>query len=67
MSRRAEIAMTAAEVAAFIGDQRVVTCATVGRDGWPHLMPLWFAVRDGLDLRGIKQITQAAKPVEVKA
>jgi PPOX class probable F420-dependent enzyme len=47
VSRRAAIAMTAAEVAAFIADQRVVTCATVGRDGWPHLMPLWFVVRDG--------------------
>jgi PPOX class probable F420-dependent enzyme len=45
--RRAEIAMTPAEVAAFVADQRVVTCATVGRDGWPHLMPLWFVVRDG--------------------
>ena len=39
--------MTADEAAAFIADQRVVTCATVGRDGWPHLMPLWFVVRDG--------------------
>ena len=47
MSRRAEIAMTADEAAAFIADQRVVTCATVGRDGWPHLMPLWFVVREG--------------------
>ena len=47
MSRRAEIAMTAEEAAAFIDDQRVVTCATLGRDGWPHLMPLWFVVRDG--------------------
>jgi len=25
----------------------VVTVATIGRDGWPHLMPLWFVVRDG--------------------
>jgi pyridoxamine 5'-phosphate oxidase-like protein len=47
VSRRAEIAMAADEVAAFVGEQRVVTCATVGRDGWPHLMPLWFVVRDG--------------------
>jgi PPOX class probable F420-dependent enzyme len=39
--------MTAEEAAAFIDDQRVVTCATLGRDGWPHLMPLWFVVRDG--------------------
>jgi PPOX class probable F420-dependent enzyme len=23
-----------------------VTCATNGRDGWPHLMPLWYVVRD---------------------
>jgi hypothetical protein len=47
VSRRAEIAMAAEEVAAFLGEQRVVTCATLGRDGWPHLMPLWFVVRDG--------------------
>jgi PPOX class probable F420-dependent enzyme len=47
VSRRAEIAMTAEEAAAFIAEQRVVTCATLGRDGWPHLMPLWFVVRDG--------------------
>jgi nitroimidazol reductase NimA-like FMN-containing flavoprotein (pyridoxamine 5'-phosphate oxidase superfamily) len=46
VSRRAEIAMTAEESAAFIADQRIMTCATVGRDGWPHLMPLWFVVRD---------------------
>jgi PPOX class probable F420-dependent enzyme len=45
--RRAQIAMTAAEVAAFLDEQRVVTCATLGRDGWPHLMPLWYVVRDG--------------------
>jgi PPOX class probable F420-dependent enzyme len=45
--RRAQIAMTAEEVAAFLDEQRVVTCATLGRDGWPHLMPLWYVVRDG--------------------
>jgi PPOX class probable F420-dependent enzyme len=46
VSRRAEIAMTSGEVAAFLGEQRTVTCATLGRDGWPHLMPLWYVVRD---------------------
>jgi hypothetical protein len=39
--------MTSEEVAAFLDEQRVVTCATLGRDGWPHLMPLWYVVRDG--------------------
>ncbi len=47
MTRRAAIAMSDAEVAAFLDDARVLTVATVGRDGWPHVMPLWFVVRDG--------------------
>ena len=47
MSRRAEIAMAGDEAAAFVAAQRVMTCATLGRDGWPHLMPLWFVVRGG--------------------
>jgi general stress protein 26 len=47
VSRRAQIVMSAEEVAAFLDEQRVVTCATLGRDGWPHLMPLWYVVRDG--------------------
>jgi PPOX class probable F420-dependent enzyme len=46
VNRRAQIAMSADEVAAFLDEQRVVTCATLGRDGWPHLMPLWYVVRD---------------------
>jgi PPOX class probable F420-dependent enzyme len=45
--RRAAIAMTEAEVAAFLERQRVLVCATLGRDGWPHLMPLWYVIREG--------------------
>ena len=37
--------MTGDEVAAFLAEQRTVVCATNGRDGWPHLMPLWYVVR----------------------
>ena len=47
MSRRDQIKMTAEEVAAFLEEQRIVTCATNGRDGYPHLMPLWYVIRDG--------------------
>ena len=47
MSRRAQIAMDGEEVAAFLAEQRTVSCATLGRDGWPHLMPLWYVLRDG--------------------
>ncbi len=44
---RAAIRMTDAEAAAFLAEERTVVCATLGRDGWPHLMPLWYVVRDG--------------------
>ena len=44
-SRRDLIKMTDAEAAAFLREQRTVICATNGKDGWPHLMPLWFVVR----------------------
>jgi PPOX class probable F420-dependent enzyme len=47
MSRRDQITMSADELAAFLDEQRTVICATNGRDGWPHLMPLWYVVRDG--------------------
>jgi hypothetical protein len=46
VSRRDQIQMDAAEVAAFLDAQRTLICATNGRDGWPHLMPLWYIVRD---------------------
>src|SRR6059036_3417375 len=47
MSRRDQIQMTDEEALAFLDEQRTVVCATNGRDGWPHLMPLWYVVRDG--------------------
>jgi PPOX class probable F420-dependent enzyme len=47
LSRRAQIQMTEDEAAAFLEERRVVVVATNGRDGWPHLMPLWYVVRDG--------------------
>src|SRR5438270_13174496 len=46
MSRREQIKMSEAEVAAFLAEERTVTCATIGPRGWPHLMPLWYVLRD---------------------
>jgi len=34
------------EVADFLASERILTCATLGPRGWPHLMPLWYLVRD---------------------
>ncbi|MFC5749831.1 pyridoxamine 5'-phosphate oxidase family protein [Actinomadura rugatobispora] len=49
MSRREQIRMTDEEIEGFLADGRVVTCATVGPAGRPHLLPLWY-VPDGLDV-----------------
>jgi Pyridoxamine 5'-phosphate oxidase len=47
MPRREQIRMTEEEALALLDQERAVICATNGHDGWPHLMPLWFVVRDG--------------------
>jgi general stress protein 26 len=47
VSRRQQIEMTETEVLEFLESRRVVTCATLGPRGWPHLMPLWYLVREG--------------------
>ena len=47
MSRRDAIKMTDEEVQDFLATQRTVIVASNGRDGWPHLMPLWYVVREG--------------------
>jgi PPOX class probable F420-dependent enzyme len=47
VSRRDAIKMSAEEADAFLAEERTVTCATNGRNGFPHLMPLWYVVRGG--------------------
>jgi nitroimidazol reductase NimA-like FMN-containing flavoprotein (pyridoxamine 5'-phosphate oxidase superfamily) len=46
MSRRDAIRMSDEEVRDFLDEQRTVICATNGRGGWPHLMPLWYVARE---------------------
>jgi PPOX class probable F420-dependent enzyme len=50
-SRRDQIRMSDAELQEFVRDQKIVTVATMGPNGRPHLMPLWY-VYDGKELRG---------------
>jgi PPOX class probable F420-dependent enzyme len=49
-SRRDQIAMSGDELRAFIAEQMIVSVATLGPRGRPHLVPLWY-VADGLVLR----------------
>ena len=43
------IRMSDSEVAEFLASERVLTCATAGPRGWPHLMPLWYVLREPPD------------------
>jgi len=47
MSRRDAIKLSAEEQAELLDAERVVQVATNGPRGWPHVMPLWYIVRDG--------------------
>jgi PPOX class probable F420-dependent enzyme len=47
MSRRAEITLTDEEQRELLDAGRVVVVATHGPRGWPHLMPMWYVVREG--------------------
>jgi len=49
VSRRELIRMDEQEFAAFLAEERTVTCATAGPRGWPHLMPLWYVLRAAPD------------------
>jgi PPOX class probable F420-dependent enzyme len=43
--------MSEEEVRDFLAGEKIVSCATIGPSGRPHLVPLWY-VADGTELRG---------------
>ena len=51
MSRRDQIRMSDDEVRAFLADQQVMTVGTIGPNGRPHLIALWY-VPDGVGMTG---------------
>ena len=50
-SRRDQIRMSDEELRAFLDEQMIMSCATIGPGGRPHLVSLWY-VTDGETLRG---------------
>jgi PPOX class probable F420-dependent enzyme len=45
--QRERIRMTDAEVAEFLAAERTLQVASIGPDGTPHLVPMWFEMVDG--------------------
>ena len=50
-SRRDQIRMSDDEVRAFLEERMVMTIGTIGPNGRPHLIALWY-VPDGLGMTG---------------
>ena len=46
LSRRAEIKLGLDEQLELLEASRVVVVATLGPRGWPHVMPLWYVLRE---------------------
>jgi PPOX class probable F420-dependent enzyme len=46
-NQRAQVRMTDDEIADFVTASRTATLATIGPDGLPHLVAMWYAVLDG--------------------
>lgn len=44
MSKRAAIQLSQEEVAAYLKTSRTMTLVSNGKDGFPHPMPMWYAV-----------------------
>jgi PPOX class probable F420-dependent enzyme len=47
VNQRSQIVMSDEEVARFVEQSRMVTMATVGKGGYPHLVAMWYGVIDG--------------------
>ena len=44
---RKDISLDGDELAAFLASGHTLQVATVGADGYPHLAPMWYVMRDG--------------------
>jgi PPOX class probable F420-dependent enzyme len=66
-NRRAEIAMTGAEVAAFLAAGRTLVLVTLGPDGLPDPVPMWYLPDgDGLEAPGAVRMRTFRKSQKVR-
>jgi PPOX class probable F420-dependent enzyme len=47
MNRRDQIKMSDAEITEFLNGRRTMNIATIGKDGRPHLVAMWYGFLDG--------------------
>jgi PPOX class probable F420-dependent enzyme len=47
VNERSKIAMSDEEIEQFLAERRTITMATIGADGLPHMVAMWFGIVDG--------------------
>ena len=47
MNQRNQVTMSDEEIAGFVEQNRTATMATIGPNGMPHLVAMWYAIIDG--------------------
>jgi len=50
MKKRDQIKMTAEEERKFLEEAKTMILVSNGRDGYPHPVPMWFVIRDGVPI-----------------
>lgn len=64
MNRRNQIQLTPDEQAAFLRDSRKIALATIGKDGFPHIVAMNFIAHDGAIL--MTSYAKAQKVVNIR-
>ena len=63
-NQRSQITMSDEEITTFIEQSRIATMGTIGPDGRPHLVAMWYAVLDGAVWFETKGRAQKVKNLE---
>ena len=50
MKKRDQIKMTAEEERKFLEEAKTMILVSNGRDGYPHPVPMWLVIRDGMPI-----------------
>lgn len=48
INQRSQVEMTPEEIATFVEGKRTATLVTMGKNGHPHAVAMWFALLDGV-------------------
>jgi len=61
---RDRIKLSDEEIAAYLQSSKTLIMATINHDGWPHVVPMWYAMIDGLVHMHTYRTSQKVRNIE---